>query len=244
MIYKPFNINADLAEGFNIEESIMPYIDSCNLACGGHSGDLILIKKVVAIAQKNHVKIGAHPSYPDKENFGRKVMKLTISELYQSIRNQIKLLLEVIPIHELHHVKPHGALYHSCIADIKTASVFLDVIKEVCPKTIIFTLPNSQLEKLANKNGITVWREAFMDRVYLEDGKLLPRSETGSIHNTIENLYHQFYYLIHEQKVLTIEKSWIDMKSDTICIHGDHANSVTNLITILNLYNQKRIPNE
>ena len=90
MISKNYNINADLGEGYNIEKAIMPYLNSCNIACGGHFGDVNSIKKVVSLALKYKVKIGAHPSYPDKVNFGREELSLSTSELHESISNQIK----------------------------------------------------------------------------------------------------------------------------------------------------------
>ena len=195
MISKNYNINADLGEGYNIEKAIMPYLNSCNIACGGHFGDVNSIKKVVSLALKYKVKIGAHPSYPDKVNFGREELSLSTSELHESISNQIKLMLEVVPEETLHHVKPHGALYHSCANDNKTATLFLNVIELLCPKAIVFTLPNSALEKQALKKGIKVWREAFIDRAYQNDGQLVPRSQSGAVLNDREAMYNQFYFL-------------------------------------------------
>lgn len=242
MSTKPFHINADLGEGFAIEEAIMPYLDSCNIACGGHSGDRNTIKEVVAMAQQYHVKIGAHPSYPDKVNFGRKEIKLSDSELYHSIYNQINLLLNEISPNILHHVKPHGALYHSCANDIKSASIFLEVIKELCPKAIVVTLPSSVLEKLAHTQGVAVWREAFIDRSYLSNGQLVPRSHPEAVLHDIQALYNQFYYLVKEEQVKTIDKTWIKLKANTLCVHGDHSNSVENLKTILNHFQKKSLP--
>jgi len=239
MISKNYNINADLGEGYNIEKAIMPYLNSCNIACGGHFGDVNSIKKVVSLALKYKVKIGAHPSYPDKVNFGREELSLSTSELHESISNQIKLMLEVVPEETLHHVKPHGALYHSCANDIKTATLFLNVIELLCPKAIVFTLPNSALEKQALKKGIKVWREAFIDRAYQNDGQLVPRSQTGAVLNDREAMYNQFYFLSQKHSVQTITKSWIDLKPDTLCVHGDHPNSVSNLKFILDHFKQK-----
>jgi UPF0271 protein len=244
MSTKPFHINADLGEGYAIEEALMPYLDSCNIACGGHSGDRNTIKEVVALAQQYQVKIGAHPSYPDKENFGRKEMKLSDTELYHSLSDQIELLLDELSPTVLHHVKPHGALYHSCANDITSASIFLEVIKVLCPKAIVVTLPNSVLEKLAHTHGIAVWREAFIDRAYLSSGQLVPRSHPKGVLQEIQALYNQFYYLVQEQKVKTLDKTWIELKANTLCIHGDHPNSVENLKTMLHLFQKKHLPNE
>jgi UPF0271 protein len=244
MVLKEFDINADLGEGCEIEDAIMPFLNSCNIACGGHRGNLKSIKKVVTLAQVHQVKIGAHPSYPDKENFGREEMKLDDSVLYQSLLNQIKLLLEVIPTHTLHHIKPHGALYHSCANDIKTATILLDIIKELCPKAIVFTLPDSPMEKLAQARGIKIWREAFIDRAYQNNGQLVPRSNQKAVLKDSNSMYQQFYYLVQKNKVKTIDHSWINLNHETLCIHGDHPKAVENLKILLNLFEQKKEPLE
>ena len=244
MYKEVYNINADLGEGYGIEKAIMPYLNSCNIACGGHSGDLNSIKEVVALAKQYHVNIGAHPSYPDKENFGRKTMELSKDELSQSIRDQIHLLLSVVPKSDLHHIKPHGALYHRCANDKEVATILLEIMHELCPQAKVFTLPNSQIDKIAKEYGIKVWREAFLDRAYQKNGQLLPRSHGNAILKDINSMYYQFYSLVRNQKVKTIDNCLIELQSDTLCIHGDHPNAVENLKTILNFFELKKEPIE
>ena len=132
-------------------------IDSCNVACGGHAGSKNEIKKTIALAIENNVLIGAHPSYPDPKNFGRKSLKLTKEVLYQSIEQQLSVLINQLHSEEIHHVKPHGALYHDCNSNDQIAKIFLHVIKSLCPNVVFVTAPKSILEKKAQKKVLTDW---------------------------------------------------------------------------------------
>ncbi|MFQ3341123.1 MAG: UPF0271 protein [Flavobacteriaceae bacterium] len=167
-----FHINADVGEGFGIEAEIIPLIDSCNIACGGHAGTEEEIINTSILAQKHSVKIGAHPSYPDRMNFGRISLNIRPDELYESLKKQLKVLLNNIPS-SLNHVKAHGALYLDTANRPEIATLFIQTILELCPYAIIVTLPNSILEKMAQKNGIKTWREAYIDRRYHDNGQLV-----------------------------------------------------------------------
>jgi len=115
---------------------------------------------------------------------------------------------------------------------------------ELCPQAKVFTLPNSQIDKIAKEYGIKVWREAFIDRAYQKNGQLLPRSHGNAILKDINSMYYQFYSLVRNQKVKTIDNCLIELQSDTLCIHGDHPNAVENLKTILNFFELKKEPIE
>jgi UPF0271 protein len=234
---KTFDINSDLGEGTGIEVDILPLLNSCNIACGGHAGDSEEIKRVVDLAIQNKVRIGAHPSYPDRDNFGRKPMNLNPSALFDSIYEQIERLLKVTGSQLLHHIKPHGALYHQCNSDPQTAQILLDVIHKLCPEVVLFVLPRSQMSKQALQSGIRVWYEGFIDRRYQENGQLLPRTEQGSVLEKKEDLFKQFYNLVHKQEVITKKGNRLQFQFDTLCIHGDHPNAVTHLKYILDRYN-------
>ena len=234
---KYFHINADVGEGFGTEAEIIPLVDSCNIACGGHAGSKEEISKAIALAEKNDVKIGAHPSYPDLENFGRISMEINLDELYKSIKQQMILFLNESS-YTLNHVKAHGALYHDSANKPKIASILIKVVLELCPHAIIVTLPNSILEKLGKENNLTIWREGFIDRRYHDNGQLVSHANPSATLSTLEDLNQQFYTLINYQYVKTLEGNTLSLKVDTLCIHGDHPNSVRNLKSLMISFKQ------
>ena len=234
---KYFHINADVGEGFGTEAEIIPLVDSCNIACGGHAGSKEEISKAIALAEKNDVKIGAHPSYPDLKNFGRISMEINLDELYKSIKQQMILFLNESS-YTLNHVKAHGALYHDSANKPKIASILIKVVLELCPHAIIVTLPNSILEKLGKENNLTIWREGFIDRRYHDNGQLVSHANPSATLSTLEDLNQQFYTLINYQYVKTLEGNTLSLKVDTLCIHGDHPNSVRNLKSLMISFKQ------
>ncbi|MDH5475806.1 MAG: LamB/YcsF family protein, partial [Cyclobacteriaceae bacterium] len=168
------DVNCDVGEGVNNEELLMPYISSCNIACGGHAGGLETMTNVVSLAIKHNVKIGAHPSYPDRENFGRKSMVISDEDLAITIVKQIKTLEKVVSTSErqLHHIKPHGALYNDIAKNTALANVFLDAIasyRNTCALYVPFT---SEIAHEALKRNFKVVYEAFADRNYNDDHSL------------------------------------------------------------------------
>ena len=235
---KNFDINVDVGEGYLIENDLMPLIQSCNIACGGHAGSDIEIMKCISLAKTHQVKIGAHPSYPDKENFGRTSIQIDEKSLAISIENQlIRFIRHLKSLKDLHHIKPHGALYNDCFKDKKIAKIFINVVLKFCPEVILFTLPESELERQAKKKGIKVWREAFLDRGYKENGQLQEREKPGAIISDVNAMYSQLKGLINKNKLQTIKGDWISIKADTICFHGDHPNVLHNIQELLKLYN-------
>ena len=235
---KNFDINVDVGEGYLIENDLMPLIQSCNIACGGHAGSDIEIIKCISLAKIHQVKIGAHPSYPDKENFGRTSIQIDEKSLAISIENQlIRFIRHLKSLKDLHHIKPHGALYNDCFKDKKIAKIFINVVLKFCPEVILFTLPESELERQAKKKGIKVWREAFLDRGYKENGQLQEREKPGAIISDVNAMYSQLKGLINKNKLQTIKGDWISIKADTICFHGDHPNVLHNIQELLKLYN-------
>lgn len=235
---KNFDINVDVGEGYLIENDLMPLIQSCNIACGGHAGSDIEIIKCISLAKIHQVKIGAHPSYPDKENFGRTSIQIDEKSLAISIENQlISFIRHLKSLKDLHHIKPHGALYNDCFKDKKIAKIFINVVLKFCPEVILFTLPESELERQAKKKGIKVWREAFLDRGYKENGQLQEREKPGAIISDVNAMYSQLKGLINKNKLQTIKGDWISIKADTICFHGDHPNVLYNIQELLKLYN-------
>jgi len=234
---KHLDINLDIGEGFNIEDKLMPLINSCNIACGGHAGNIIEMTRLIALAKKHQVKIGAHPSYPDRENFGRVSMDISKKALKESIEKQLINFLELLDNpNELHHVKPHGAFYNDCAKNIDFANIMIEIILEYCPKTLLFTLPNSIMAKRAKSKGINIWREAFIDRGYNENGQLQNRGQKGAILTTSSAMFEQLKNFVINKKVKTINGQWISIEADTFCLHGDHPNAYKNLREVLDLY--------
>ena len=150
------DVNADVGEGVGNELDLMPLLSSCNIACGGHAGDLASMTQVVRLAKAHKVKIGAHPSFPDKDNFGRIDMKMSAADLYSSIKHQIRDLQEVIHSEDaqLHHIKPHGALYNMAAKDEKTANVIIEVVKSISLPVKLYAPYKSIIEDLAIKENI------------------------------------------------------------------------------------------
>ncbi|MBT8183827.1 MAG: LamB/YcsF family protein, partial [Eudoraea sp.] len=165
------DINSDVGEGLGNEKDLFPYLSSCNIACGGHVGDASSIREIVLLSKTYQLKAGAHPSYPDPENFGRITMKYTKAHLIESIRNQLALISDILKEEgeELHHIKPHGALYNDVASDPEMAVTLLEAIAKFREDTILYVPYNSQIERLALEGGFMIWREAFGDRNYNDD---------------------------------------------------------------------------
>ncbi|WP_431135601.1 5-oxoprolinase subunit PxpA [Psychroserpens mesophilus] len=228
---KQIDINCDLGEGVGNEALLMPYLSSCNIACGGHAGDNETMKQVALLAKKHKVKIGAHPSFPDREGFGRRNLEISYSLLYKSLEAQITSLIEVLkPIHlKLHHVKPHGALYNLASVDKKTAQIVVSVINSIDKNLTLYAPYQSMISKIAITDGLKVMYEGFADRNYNEDLTLVSRQNKEAIIHKKEQVFEHVFKMISDQKVKT--KSGVEekLKVDTFCVHGDHENVVENL---------------
>ena len=217
----PYNINVDVAEGLQNEAALFPYLYACNIACGAHAGDLEEMKRVVHLAEEHNVQIGAHPSYPDREHFGRRPMKMEENALYDTIANQIEKLNTLLQ-QPLHHVKAHGALYHNTAHQKEQAKILLDVLCTEFSWVQLFTLPYSELENQALSRGVKVCREAFLDRHYLTRDQLVDRSHSEALLNHTQSVCDQFKQLTQHQRVLTKKGHWANLTADTFCLHGDH----------------------
>ena len=231
-----YNINADIGESTGDDVGIIPLIQACNIACGGHAGSKAEIQKTIALAKEHNVLIGAHLSYADSKNFGRYSLKLSKKELYQSIEKQLLLILDQLHFEKLHHIKPHGALYHDCNSNEEITKTVLEVLKSLCPYAVIFSQPKSLLEKQALRNGFIVWSEAFIDRAYEDNGQLVSRSDKDAIIKEPKRLYKRFENLIQKKGVFSINNKWIQLNAKTICIHGDHPNAAKNLNSVIEQY--------
>ncbi|MBX2827095.1 MAG: 5-oxoprolinase subunit PxpA [Flavobacteriaceae bacterium] len=221
------DINSDLGEGTGNDEAIMPLVSSCSIACGGHYGDEGSMRKAVKLAKKHNTKIGAHPSFPDKDHFGRKILTLTKSELYQSIFEQ---LLHFFAICEtegspIHHIKLHGALYHYAAKDAPTADAVVEAIVATKIRPKLYVPFNSVLGKKA-ENLLPLAYEAFIDRRYLDDLSLAPRQLQGAVIHDPEDAWLQLKQMVEKQEVTALSGKNYPITASTYCIHGDHEHSV------------------
>lgn len=222
------DINCDLGEGFGQynmlnDEKILPYVTSINVACGFHAGDPLIMQRTVRLAIQHGVKIGAHPSYPDLQGFGRREMNLSPEEIYAMVLYQIGALQAFVTAQggTLHHVKPHGALYNQSANNEALAGAIISAIKDFNPQLILYCLSGSLMAKMAMQAGLTVYHEVFADRHYNEDGTLVRRNHSNAlIKNEGEMLAH-VARMMENQTVLTVGRKLIDVKADTLCIHGD-----------------------
>ena len=222
------NINCDLGEGLNNEHIIMPLIDSCNIACGGHAGDSGSMIECVEISIKNNVKIGAHPSYPDKINFGRKKIDISPSQLSYSIISQIESLETIADSYglELNHIKAHGALYNQMIIDTELSNFYLNTIKDFKNKCSLYIPYKSEIEKIALKKGFSIIYEVFGDRNYNDDLSLVSRSNENALITDPESVVNHIKTIKETETVKTINGNYKKIKFDTICIHSDTNNSI------------------
>jgi|UniRef100_UPI00404753D1 5-oxoprolinase (ATP-hydrolysing) subunit A len=221
---KTININCDLGEGYSQEAVLMPYISSCNIACGGHFGDAQSIDAALQLACKNQLKVGAHPSFPDREHFGRKIMEISPAALFQSLQEQLSLFLKILSKNNmpLHHIKAHGALYNLVAVDKATAEVYLKAIKAYTQQGAALYVPyGSVIAQLAVQQGVAVIYEAFADRNYNEDLSLVSRSNPKAMISEPEKVLKHLLYMIQHEAVLCLSGKSVPIKAATYCLHGD-----------------------
>ncbi len=232
-------LNCDLGEfKENNDAEIMPYIDMANIACGFHGSDALTIKKTVQLAVKHQVIIGAHPSYPDVENFGRQSMALPSDELIAVIQYQVGALQALCHAENtlVTYVKPHGALYNDMM---KNLAIFKDTCRAIAQLNqrsspplalMIQALKNTQpFEQIAKAKNITLYFEAFADRAYQDNGLLVPRSEAGAVLSSNAAVVERCQKLINKQPLLSINNQPLEFQLDALCVHGDTPNALAML---------------
>lgn len=220
------DFNCDMGEGLDNEEKLMPWISSCSISCGAHAGNTATIDKVMALALEQDVKIGAHPSYPDRTNFGRKVLQMSDTALYESLAAQLELFKQRLGLQgiTLHHVKPHGALYNQIAVDKHVAEIVTEVVQEIFPTTALYVPYGSVVAELANYKGISVIYEAFADRNYNDDLSLVSRSHKNAVLTQPNAVVDHVKNLIAGQ-VHTLSGKKIPIRAQTFCVHGDNPNA-------------------
>jgi UPF0271 protein len=220
-------LNCDTGEGIGNEEALMPFITSCNIACGGHAGSLASVAQVVAVAKKHQVKIGAHPSFPDEKNFGREFIPIPIPQLRESLLEQINLVADQCERENLkmHHIKPHGALYNRCAEDEIYGEMMVNLMLEHFPNAVLYAPYDSDIAKLA-KGKIEIHFEGFADRNYNEDHSLVSRKEQNAILTDKKVILKHIEHMLLDHKITTITGKEINTRVNTICVHGDSPDAV------------------
>jgi len=221
------DINADVGEGTGLDKQIMPLISSCSIACGGHFGTEETMRDTVRLALEHKVKIGAHPSFPDRDNFGRKLLTMTKQELSEAIYFQLLQFLAICETEnaELHHIKLHGALYNYAAKDAPTADAVVEAITSLGIRPKLYVLYGSVLHRKA-ENLLPLVFEAFIDRRYADDGMLLPRTEAGAVLTSARAAWEQLILLVRDGLVITNTGKEIAVVSETYCVHSDTPQSV------------------
>lgn len=221
---KFIDINADVGEGFENELGIIPYVSSINIACAGHAGDESTIESVLKLAKRYGVRVGAHPGFEDRINFGRFPLNISFIQLRESLTKQINLIKFMAHQNEvvLSYIKPHGALYHLACANEQYAFLLTEFAQNGIG---LMGLPNSTLESICKEKDIEFISEGFADRVYEIDGSLRKRSLDGSIHLLFQNVMDQVIQLC-DNKVSVFSNEIINLEVDSICFHGDHKHAV------------------
>ena len=229
-------LNCDMGEAFGawkmgMDEQIMPYVDQANIACGFHASDPLTMAKTVALAKQHNVTIGAHPAYPDLVGFGRRNMDIAPTELKALIQYQVGALQGICKAHgtQVTYVKPHGALYNTMMADFSVLETVMQAVSELDPALVlmVMAIPESDLVRaLAEKYQLTLWFEAFSDRLYTDEGRLTPRKQSGAVHQTFDLIEQQVLQLSEQGALTTESGQLLAIQADTICVHGDGAHAV------------------
>jgi UPF0271 protein len=229
------DLNCDMGESTNLwphsiekDFELIKYISSINIACGYHAGDKDTMILLAEAAIKNNVAIGAHPSFPDKENFGRTNMDLPPQRIYEIVSDQISLLNGIVKAQggRLHHVKPHGALYNMAAKDRLIADTICKAVKDFDSEIVLYGLCGSELIKAADETSLTSCSEVFADRTYQDDGNLTSRTSPNALIDDADQSAKRVLQMINNDSVVTYSGKIISIKAETICIHGDGSRAI------------------
>lgn len=228
------DLNTDLGESYGNymignDAKIIPLVSTVNIACGIHAGDPIVISETLRLVKENeNVALGAHPGYPDIQGFGRRFMSMTPAEIESYILYQLSAIEGMARVEglELNHVKPHGALYNAAVKDYELALTIAKTIFKFNPKLKLVGLSGSELTAAGSAVGLTVINEVFADRQYMDDGQLMPRHMEGSIIPDSEEAMNRVVKMVKKGIVESVSGKEINIKADSICIHGDGHNAL------------------
>ncbi|WNN70624.1 5-oxoprolinase subunit PxpA [Kluyvera cryocrescens] len=217
------DLNADVGEGCNSDAELLMLVSSANIACGFHAGDALMMLACVRESIKNGVAVGAHPSFPDRDNFGRTAMQLPPETVYAQTLYQVGALAAIVQAEGglLRHVKPHGMLYNQAATDSVLADAIARAVLAVNPALILVGLAGSELIRAGERLGLPTRQEVFADRGYQASGQLVPRSQPGALIANEEQALAQTLEMIQRGRVRSIEGQWTSVNAQTVCLHGD-----------------------
>ena len=222
------DLNADLGEGSGHDAELFELISSANIATGFHAGDSDTMHAAISAAMQHGVAVGAHPSFFDRENFGRKELKVPNEEVFDAVAYQLGIFQAIASALGVrpNHVKPHGALYSMAVRDEKLADAIARGIESVDPKLILFAPDNTELARAGETHGVQIAREIFADRNYLNDGWLVPRTRPDALLRDPKEAAERVLRMLREGKVRSVEGHDVDVRGETICVHGDTPGAV------------------
>jgi len=222
------DLNADLGEGCDNDEALLGLVSSANIACGWHAGDARTMRQCVRWALDKGVAIGAHPSFPDRENFGRSEMNLPPEDIVAGVLYQVGALAAIVKAEggTLAHVKAHGALYNQAVKDPVLADALCEAVRRFDPGLRFFGLAGSGMIGAAERAGLKPVEEVFADRGYQPDGSLVPRSRPGALIEDEDASLAQTLSLVRDHRVKAIDGSMVAVNAQTVCLHGDGAHAL------------------
>ena len=217
------DLNADLGEGAGTDAAILPLLTSASIACGAHAGSPEVIRQTIQLALTHGVAIGAHPSYPDREGFGRRPMRMATQQLIDTVVEQIDAVADAAREAGtgLQHVKPHGALYNQAAGDQGLARAIGEAVQRIDPSLIVVALAGSAMVAVLRAMGFKVAQEAFIDRGYTPTGTLMPRGQAGAVITDAADAARRAVRLTEARAVVAADGRAIPIDADTLCIHGD-----------------------
>ncbi len=234
------DLNCDMGESFGAwrmgdDAALMDYVSSVNIACGFHAGDASVIRKTIETAIAKNVAVGAHPSFPDLQGFGRREMRLSAAEIFDIVLYQVAALKGMCEAlgGKLHHVKPHGALYNQAALDKTLAGAIAKAVAVIDDNLIFYGLSSSFLISEAELIGLKTASEVFADRTYQASGTLTPRSQPNALIENTEKAVAQILEMIKTKSVTATNGEKVALKAETVCIHGDGAHALRFARTII-----------
>ncbi|URQ61876.1 5-oxoprolinase subunit PxpA [Pantoea alhagi] len=223
------DLNADLGEGCSYDRELLQLVTSANIACGFHAGDAQTMLQSVRWAREFGVAIGAHPSFPDRENFGRSAMQLPPETVYAQVLYQIGALKALAESEggELTHVKPHGMLYNQAARDGQLADAIARAVKAVSPELLLVGLAGSESIRAAQHHGLRTREEVFADRGYQADGSLVPRNQPGAMIEEEQQAISRTLSMVQQGRIASVTGEWVTLHAQTVCLHGDGPHALT-----------------
>ena len=217
------DINCDVGEGVGNESDIFPLISSCNIACGGHAGDSNTMTEMIELAKKYNLKIGAHPSYPDRENFGRVSLQMDEATFIEAVRVQLQDFKDIVSSSgcKWHHIKAHGALYNDLAKSTELSETYIKAITPFLNGLKLYVPGGSAIADVAKENEIPVVLEGFADRNYNDDLTLVSRSLPNALIQDPFEVKQHILTMVRSAKVSTVQGNEVPIEVETFCIHGD-----------------------